>query len=51
MTWQSVFVCFTEALYKKKQSTMAYDPEVAKLQAQVKQWEVAAKESEGKVIG
>ena len=45
------FERFTEALYEKKQGTMAYDPEVAKLQAQVEQWEAAAKGSQGKVIG
>ena len=48
MTWESVFFCFTEALYEKKQSIVAYDPEFAKLQAQVEQLESAAKGSQGK---
>ena len=47
---ECIFLCFTESLYEKKQSTMAYGPEVVKLQAQVKQWEAAVKESQGKVI-
>ena len=50
MTWDSVFLCFTEALYEKKQITAAYDSEVAKLQAQLEHLESAAKESQGKVI-
>ena len=45
-----VFQWFTGALYEKEQSIVAYDPEVAKLQAQMEQWEAAAKESQGKVI-
>ena len=48
---ECIFLCFTEALYEKKQSIVAYDPEVAKLQAQVEQWESTAKGSQGKVIG
>ena len=47
---ECIFLCFAEALYEKKQRTMAYGPEVAKLQAQVEQWEAAAKGSQGKVI-
>ena len=50
MTWDSVFLCFTEALYEKKQRTVAYDSEIAKLQAQVEHLESAAKEIQGKVI-
>ena len=45
------FQWFTEALYEKKQSIVAYDAQFAKLQAQVEQWEAAAKKSQGKVIG
>ena len=48
---ECIFLCHTEALYEKKQSVMAYDLEVAKLQTQVEQWEPAAKGSQGKVIG
>ena len=46
-----VFQWFTGALYEKEQSIVAYDAEFAKLQAQVEQWEAAAKGSQGKVIG
>ena len=41
---------FAEALYEKKQRSVAYDVEVAKLQAQAEQLESAAKGSQGKVI-
>ena len=47
---ECAFQWFTEALFEKKQSIMVYDVEFAKLQAQVEQWEVAAKGSQGKVI-
>ena len=47
---QYIFQWFTEALYEKEQSIVAYDAEVAKLRAQVEQWESAAKGSQGKVI-
>ena len=43
-------LCFTKALYERKPNIVAYDPEVDKLQAQVEQWEAAAKESQGKLI-
>ena len=45
-----VFQWLTEALYEKKQSIVAYDAQFAKLQAQVEQWQSAAKGSQGKFI-
>ena len=48
---ECVFQWFTGALYEKEQSIVAYDAEFAKLQAQVEQWEAAAKGSQGKVVG
>ena len=48
---ECLFQWFTEALYEKEQCIVAYGAEFAKLQAQVEQWEVTAKESQGKVIG
>ena len=44
------FQCFTEALYEKKQSSMAYDAELVKLHAQEKRWESVAEGSLGKAV-